>query len=833
MKRKTGLTGVLFLLALCMVIFSGPAWGGIVSCPDKARVGQLVEIVASDPGTWVAENITAIYSDAAGTVELGTDEAATTVYWRLPKSVSISPFQYTIEWTPASGIGAPAQGTINVYGHVTIKDIIDIELIYYPGLTETMTASGGLAPYTWTVIGPDLNEETALRAEAVPAATPYQFIAPSTGEFAGIHTIWASDGLKRVIDPSLTGTALEEAEARDNVEIYEFAWLDGDQFFIPEDSAPVTYTLTGAPTHPIDPETGDFIRDDDGFPVTMVYSFKIMEENTESSTNFTGLRSEYGYITLDNGNAPISGVLVVTYHPPTNPSSENTFWIRGVASEKLNYSVDTYEANIYDVWLGPITIRLQTDISGVIVDENKNPLEGVEVLLLAPTQYQTKTSPTLTDGKFSLNLPRNQRYYFQANKDGYVSRLFTSAQFDNDGGAVSLQASDPQNYINGNVDYTPPISGTDKLADGEIVTITLMDYNQAPAEVLAETKVVYANTLTTQAYRLDIGTEEILPGGSYALIAYANGYSCTKIFRITDNPATGFQIPFSMDLDMKKIPLVVSDVNSLADPIERSITGSLDPVPQTQGAPAEELPAPCALGGVAFEIRNSHKDLRVYADFRPGFIDTSVLSNTAVMTDTTTVKFSMESEESPINPEDTEYHEDYVTYAGGSQRMLFTNVYTEKNHLGVYNNTLVNDYGAIMTIPFDLLTVSINDFESGIYYVRRGSDSKDLGSQYGDDIPLSDILAIDYLGDGETGWVTFRAKSFSYYGVGMSSGTSYQGTGSYKWATFDRYELWGCFVNALATDNKKGKGGLLVALLLAMLAGGLAIVSKKKNIHQG
>ena len=821
MKSKTELTIVLFSLTLLLILFSGAAWGGIISCPADARVGQLIEVVADAPGTWFCEGpaTTAIYTDPDGTVELGAEQTASMVYWRLPLSISSSFDQYTIIWTSADGAATESPEFVNVYSHVIMEDQDQIEPIYYPGLTQEITASGGMAPYTWTVIGPDLQPETVITD--VLKKTPFEFVAPSTGEFAGIHTAWVSDALKRVIDPSLTGTALEKAEGRDNLELYEFAWLDGKQFFIEEDAAPVTYTLTGAPTHPMDPETQDYIRDaDTNQPISMTYSFKIMAENTENSTEYTGLPAEYGYVTLDNGNVPVSGTLVITYHPPANPSAANTFWIRGNASEKLMYSVGTYEANIYDVWLGPITLRLKADFTGVVVDQNKNPLDGVEILLLAPTQYQTQIV-TGEDGEFTLSMTRGQRYYFQANLDGYVSRYFASSEFNHDGGSITLEEADPQNHIAGNVDYTP---GTGNLEDGEIVTISLVDYNQAPAEILAETKVVYSNTKATVAYRLDIGADEILPGQSYALIAYAKNYSCTKIFRISDSPTTGYQLPMVMNLDMKEFIPPTTSVDATADPIEYEVSSAeLAAIPQTQGATAEETTAPTALGGIAFDIRNSDDELRFSADFRPGFADTSVLSNTS------TVKIIMESEKTPLNEDDTHYLSGYYTYAGGSQRILRAIVRTDADYEGNANSKLVNDYGTIMTIPFDLLTVEMGDFESGLYYVRKGEDRSDLATEYADDVPLSDILAIDYLGDGETGWVTFKAKSFSYYGVGQSESTTYAGAGSYKWADFERYELWGCFADSLKNEQQ-GSHGLLI-LTVILIAGCLAVSSRGNTRH--
>lgn len=816
MKKKAKLTGVLFVL--CLTLFASQAWAGIIYSPSEARVGQLITVIADAPGTWYSEGpaTTRIYSDEDGTAVLGADETASTVYWRLPKSISSAYDQYIIVWTAADGSGAQSMEFVNVYPHVVLEDKEEIGLIYYPGLTEEMTASGGLAPYTWTVIGPNLQVESVITG--VAAADPFEFVAPSTGEFAGIHTAWVSDQLKRVIDDSLTGADLEEAEGRDNVELYEFAWLDGEHFFLEENSPPVTYTLTGAPTHPIDPETGDYIRDPDtGDPITMTYSFKIMAENTESSTEYTGLPAEYGRITLDNGNAPISGSLVITYHPPTAPTSANSFWIRGNASEELIYSVGNYETNIYDVWLGPITIRLRSAIEGVILDESKIPVNGAEILLIAPEQYQAQYV-TGADGAFNFSLLKGQKYYFQADAPGFASKLFTSASFDNEGGSITLEAADAQNYIYGNLDYTP---GTGNLEDGAIVTVSLVDYGQSPAEVIAETKVVYANTLTTQPYRLDIPGEAPL-GQSYSLIAYTQNYSAAQIFRIAELPADGLQLPFQMDMDMQEYLPPTATVDGTATPLEYKVAeAELAPIVQTSGPAPQVLAAPTYLGGVAFEIRNSDDELRFQADMRPGFTDTSVLTGTS------TVKISMTSEKTPLSKEDANYLDGYGNYANGSLRLLEATVSTSSDINGNGNAELVGDYGAIMTLPFDLLTVDIGDFESGIYYVRRGVSRADLATAYAHDLPLSDILAIDYLGDGETGWITFRADSFSYYGIGGSEGTTYKGAGSYKWAEFERYELWGCFVESLEKQPAKTRAVLGAASLF--LAGCLALMTRRRK----
>ena len=97
--------------------------------------------------------------------------------------------------------------------------------------------------------------------------------------------------------------------------------------------------------------------------------------------------------------------------------------------------------------------------------------------------------------------------------------------------------------------------------------------------------------------------------------------------------------------------------------------------------------------------------------------------------------------------------------------------------------------GLIVTIDFDLGKVAPGDFESGVAAVYHAVDEATLLAGNGTMVPVEDILAVDYIGDGQTGYVTFRVYSLSVFGIGAGSGSD---------ALSDHSDDSSCFISSVA-----------------------------------
>jgi len=110
--------------------------------------------------------------------------------------------------------------------------------------------------------------------------------------------------------------------------------------------------------------------------------------------------------------------------------------------------------------------------------------------------------------------------------------------------------------------------------------------------------------------------------------------------------------------------------------------------------------------------------------------------------------------------------------------------------------------GLILTLPFNLGQVSSGDFEFGDVTIYHADTSAELLAGSGTAVSLEDILDVDYTGNGQTGWVTFRVYSLSAFGIGIKPDNSGGGGGGGG---------GGCFISNVA---KKYEMALPAAMLI-------------------
>ena len=79
----------------------------------------------------------------------------------------------------------------------------------------------------------------------------------------------------------------------------------------------------------------------------------------------------------------------------------------------------------------------------------------------------------------------------------------------------------------------------------------------------------------------------------------------------------------------------------------------------------------------------------------------------------------------------------------------------------------------IITLPFDLSKVAYDDLESGRVLIRHADNLQDLINNVDvNEVDSVDIIAVDYVGNGTLGLVTFKVNSLSVFGIGSGSGSS-------------------------------------------------------------
>jgi hypothetical protein len=140
------------------------------------------------------------------------------------------------------------------------------------------------------------------------------------------------------------------------------------------------------------------------------------------------------------------------------------------------------------------------------------------------------------------------------------------------------------------------------------------------------------------------------------------------------------------------------------------------------------------------------------------------------------------------------------------------------------------DITTILTLPFDLTKVSPGDFENGIAVIYHADTLDGLTA---DEDPLivdvTDIISIDYIGDGSTGLVEFYADSLSVFGIGtdstntassLSTGSSSLNSTSAE-SSSGGGDAGGCFITTIAdaAGGTVGAQGMLILFGVIMLFG--------------
>ncbi len=121
--------------------------------------------------------------------------------------------------------------------------------------------------------------------------------------------------------------------------------------------------------------------------------------------------------------------------------------------------------------------------------------------------------------------------------------------------------------------------------------------------------------------------------------------------------------------------------------------------------------------------------------------------------------------------------------------------------------------GLILSLPFNLQQVAPGEFESGDAAIYHAGTRAGLIAGEGTAVPVEDIIAVDYSGDGETGTVTYRIYAVSVFGIGVSAENS-----SSSVSSGDGSGGGGCFISgvyAMSTIKPSVAALVLAGFILA------------------
>ena len=574
-------------------------------------------------------------------------------------AVTVNMTDVIITATDATYTNLMGTADLAVYSKVTITNKPEEPPLIAPGEeSDAFTVAGGDdSAYTWSVAGPvDVDGGTG---------ASFIFQAPDSGAFAGEYTVTVTDG----------------QEFADSFTVLVPMVLDPDHYNLVEGNQ-LQIDILGAP-------------EGSGFTF-IAYDLNGNEVVfSEEGGDVTG----WGQITRE-GN-------VLTYTPDDIGTADEIAFTLEVISDDadlIDLDLDLVESGTYRV------IPTGT-YAGVVKNADTDaPIGGALVTLMAPrpesvvgagsekvTMTDAYSRYTDVDGNFEFDLPATGAIYqFMVSMDGYVTKLFTSADLaDSSDVLISATAATPL-YISGVVS---PFESGDIVTltiDGEVVGVRITDFQGA--------------------FNFDFETD---PGASeYLLTAVSKNAYNEKI-------VSG--------------PLPIGDAN----------------IDLNEGA--------------AGSIRLIVED------------DISYERTDDIFGSDLLVKIT--AQDSTGNP--------------------------------ITDPQFPN--GLVLTLPFNLGQVAPGAFESGDVAVYHAAGQVELLDGDGIIVPAEDIIAVDYIGNGQTGYVTFRVYSLSVFGIGTGSG-----------ALSDSSDDSVCFISSVA-----GGSGMHLPVgvlgLAGLVAGLLHWTGKKSN----
>jgi hypothetical protein len=684
----------------------------------------------------------------------------------------------------AQELGAPfrvATFEISVYRTPKIQFKDNVPQVLLPGEQTTneygnylLKSSGGfVGPYQpnnfpndkpfWEFTGPAYPN-----GMAGGQMTYTTFKAPSQGIFAGSYTITVQSWVRD------TGAGTGMVQGNDSVSILVPTAIEKGPVRVMESrntgsAGAIDYTIAGMP---------------DGVNYTM----RLMDGLGANAVDVTGL-PDFGNVTPQAGPS-LGGVYNFTYTPPVTATQTRQFYI---VAEPDDTTSDPRWGEIYRPRPhGPMMVRKSFCVSGTLVDRNtRQPIAGATVSIIDPHTY-IQSAITNGAGQFSFNpLPLNNRYEFWAHAPGYQRAIFSQANAFADAnlcdpGRAVIEMAPVQNnnaFVSGTIS---DVNGN-PIGANEAITVTLV-HSWIDA---GEPRMDFVGEVRTAGGAYYLGLEDVpqdapQPGvHDYYLIAYRPGFWAAQVL-----PPGGFPYP-NTDL---QLTAQFDQTNYGLENIPPSVPKDFSKQPY-QNAIKAPLTGGFALTAIA-AITDVPDFTKVIGTRPAGFYD-RLSGSIAVDSLTQPVPGAELWNDAKDNPEGSVKRSEFVR---DSMTLLYMNMVDIQD---IENHGLFTTRGARVTLPFDLTQVQAQAFELDTSWVRwtNSTNYVDLQSCDTTKVPLKDILAIDYLGDGRIGWVTFLVNNGKWYGLGSTCVKNAGSTEGFQYPDFDRYEIFGCFIRNLVQEK--------------------------------
>jgi len=662
--------------------------------------------------------------------------------WEFPVGEPIKAFTQQVDWIPpATEGGKPKDYVIRLWADGTV-------------FTHTITVYSHLA-----IIGKDSLNQIVLSGEPCAYQNGETGVDVSGGDPSSYS--WTVTGPLDV-DPDADYDYMGEPRINNDFVFWgptvgEFAgqytvtiadgWPEDDyvNFWVP--------TSLEAPVHSFregDPPITFTLR---GAPQGAQYSAVMYDASTKGATQLTD-PAIYGTITPDPlPPADSNGIITFQYNPPADTTNPQPFWI---ALEPQNVELlweDVY--NIYEpVRFGPMFPRNLGVFSGRLTDaDGVTPVAGAVVHLVAPEQYSAgginylQNATANADGDFTFALPTEGKYLFSVAAPGYLEYTLPSTTL----GALASDHVIPLTpaaagaYVSGTVSAQGA-----PLTSGNTACVALVRDNAGVPEFVAELRI------TGNTFRIDL--PENLAAGDYSVIAYRRG-----LYDRFDLPA-GTAIP-------PAVTGIALDMNPIGD------------LPPSLSPPLS--------AGYAMNVMHPTKGLATVVELPAGCIDVDALKQPP----TPPVYEVSASLKDDARSDPFVAASDYV--------LQFQIKDTAPGVEWASNEAYLNDRGMYITFPFDVTYIYSGYFFNGEKKIRRSSrDYTHLMSCDAPVVPYGQIVAIDFLGDGNTGWVTAWVPGSFWFGVGDRCPTPGENDQPFAWPDFERYEFYGCFIQAITPPEE-------------------------------
>jgi hypothetical protein len=563
-----------------------------------------------------------------------------------------------------------------------------------------------------------------------------------------------------------------------------------------------------------------------GAPYTTVFTVEMFDLQGNDVTH----NVNYGQLELLPGNTPKE----FTY-TPGDINAEVSFRVKFTAETLAGTPVSEITSGIFRV----ITTS-QFTVS--VVDPNSNPVPNANV-----TVDYDGADPQVTDDQgqavFYMPSANYRSYVYSVNADGFIPVQVASGQ-------TQVQVT---LYPAGANSFTGIVTDTNGDPIADIIVSAMHASN--------ETLVLQATTLADGTYTLML--PDGMPADGWTLTA---GNACYSTVVLTNQTVGEVNFDGINALQLRTLINVEAEKNEATGKIDIEITAQpnvfddlseinvqLAPIYTTTGA----LSAPQLFAttvrmsysvdqNFALYIRadtsEDHNPLTGYAGsalFLYDFSEDSVyqvidVTGGKLCLDKNGQLACVEIENGGINKKTLFFIRqipktiDPNKWTGGSVDYLYQIAAYDAETGALLSNDDINEM--IVTLPFDVSVIKPSEFATGgdycIYYANSAAA---LESGSGTALPVSQIISVDYLGDGVMGSVTFMIDRAAFFAIGERPGAVVVPEPEPTGGGHHHDGGWWCFIETAGSEINDMAGGMTIpALLLGIFSlAGAAIIRRK------